>query len=534
MRNAIAWSHDLLSPTEQIVFRRLSVFASGSTLESAAAVIGGPEEVDSDLLEGIASLVEKSLLRRVEEADGDSRYLILETIREFGLEQLQASGEDVTRRRMAAWCLALAEQSHREIWGQRHGQWLARLEAEHDNIRAVLAWSLERGEAEIAQRLTGAFARFWWFRGHLTEGRAWAERSLLMLQQTSAVARAGALAAAGRMATALGDDEYAVEALSESLVLCRQVGDAHLTATALWRLGMAKEDQGDYDQAAAVLEEALALFQSLGDRLLVAAVRQALGVVSYEQHDLPRATTLFADALQEFRTHDQPWLMGFALASLGKIARAQGDFGRAAPLYAESLTLRWERVGDKVGIAGSLRGLASIAALVGSHARSARLYGAAEAVREAIGAPFPRHQSISERAMATARACLGEAAFAVAWHEGRELRLPDAITEALMVPAEAVKITPAGKPLTPATRHGLTRREAEVLQLVREGCSNREIGERLFISERTARTHVQNILNKLDVSTRAAAAAYAVEHGLIESYHGAEATGLAKVASATT
>ena len=408
MRGAIAWSHDLLTPAEQVVFRRLSVFASGFTWESAAGVVRGGEDTESDLLEGVASLVEKSLLRRVDQAGGDSRYVMLETIREFGLEQLRDSGdEDGTRRRMATWCLALTEQSHREIWGPMHGQWLARLEAEHDNIRAVLAWAMEYGEAEVAQRLAGALSRFWWFRGHLSEGRDWAERALVMPRPTSAVVRAGALAVAGRMATALGDDEYAVAALGESVALCRQVGDSHLIATALWRLGMAKEDQGEYDQAAALLEEALSLFQALDDRVLAAAVRQALGVVYYEQNDFPQATTLFADALQEFRTADQPWLMGYALASLGKIARAQGDFARAAALFAECLTLRWERVGDKVGIAGSLRGLASIAALIGSYTLAARLYGAAEAVREAIGAPLPRHHPSPSWPLPRARAASG-------------------------------------------------------------------------------------------------------------------------------
>ena len=535
MRNAIGWSHDLLTPTEQMVFRRLSVFASGSTLEDAEAVVSELQDVDSDLLKGIASLVEKSLLRRVDQADGSSRYVMLETIREFGLEQLKASGdEDATRRRMTDWCLALVEQSHREIWGPLHGQWLARLEADHDNIRAVLAWAVESGESEIAQRLTGALARFWWFRGHLTEGRAWAERALLMPQPMSAMTRAKALGAAGRTASALGDDEPAVAALTEAVALCRSIGDDHLTATMLWRLGMAKEDQGDYDQAASLLEEAIALFQSLDDRLLAAAARHALGVVYYEQGDFREAATLFADALQEFRTFDQPWLIGFALAGLGKIARAQGDYTRAAALYAECLTLRWERVGDKVGIAGSLRGLASIAAHTGSYARAARLYGAAEAVREAMGAPAPRHHPPSEQAIARARGGLGEATFAAAWQEGRALSLVDAIAEALIVPAEAAANTTKRTPLTPAARHGLTPREVEVLQLVREGCSNRQIGERLFISERTARTHVQNILNKLDVGTRAAAAAYAVEHGLIEPHHGSGSEGLAEVTRAST
>jgi len=234
MYHAIAWSHDLLTPTEQVVFRRLSVFASGSTLESAEAIISGSQEASSDVLEGITSLVEKSLLRRLEQPDGSSRYQMFETIREFGVERLRASGdEDATRRRLATWCLTLAEQSHREMWGPTQREWLARLEAEHDNVRAVFVWAFERGETEIAQRLAGELQRFWWFRGHLTEGRAWAERALMMPQQTSAIARAKALSAAGRLASAQGDDGRAIEALEESLVICRNIGDAHFTATSL-------------------------------------------------------------------------------------------------------------------------------------------------------------------------------------------------------------------------------------------------------------------------------------------------------------
>jgi len=297
---------------------------------------------------------------------------------------------------------------------------------------------------------------------------------------------------------------------------------------------MAKEDQGAYDQAALVLEEAVALFHSLGDPLLAAAARHSLGVVYYEQNDLRRASTLFADALQDFRTHDQPWLMGYALGNLGKVARAQGDYVQATALYTESLTLRWDRVGDKVGIAGSLRGLASIAALTGYPARAARLYGAAEAVREAIGAPVPRHHPQSEQAIAKARAALGEAAFTVAWNEGRGLALADAVAEALAAPNPVVDAVHADTLSTAAARHGLTPRELEVLQHVSEGCSNREIGGRLYISERTARTHVQNILNKLDVSTRAAAAAHAVEHGLIERQRRSPSDELTAPAGATT
>jgi len=326
------------------------------------------------------------------------------------------------------------------------------------------------------------------------------------------LARAAALSAAGRLATAQGDDQRAIQALTESLSICREFGNPSLTALTLWRLGMAAEDQGSYDQATRYLEESYATYRALGEDLLAASAQHALGVVAYEQDDLERAESLFTDALQQFRTFDHPWMTGFALASLGKIARAQGDFARAAGLYAECLTLRWERTGDKVGIAGSLRGLASIAALRDDFVRAARLYGAAETVREGIAASVPRHRSISTHARDRARANLGADRFLAAWEAGRLLSLEDAVAEALLVREDAARRHEGKRP----GAHGLTPRELEVLQLLRDGYSNRMIGERLFISERTAGAHVQNILNKLRTPTRAAAAAYAVEHRLLE------------------
>jgi len=146
---------------------------------------------------------------------------------------------------------------------------------------------------------------------------------------------------------------------------------------------------------------------------------------------------------------------------------------------------------------------------------------------------MPRHHARSEQAVARARGGLGEPAFAAAWAAGRALPLAEAVAEALVIAPEAVAAA-AGKEPTPGARHGLTPREVEVLHLVRDGCSNREIGQHLYISERTARTHVQNILDKLDVSTRAAAAAYAVEYGLIGSRHGSQANGPISTTGAVT
>jgi DNA-binding NarL/FixJ family response regulator len=328
-----------------------------------------------------------------------------------------------------------------------------------------------------------------------------------MSEQTPAAARAKALGTAGLLASAQGDYERAVAALTESVSIWRNLGDAAETGVMLWRLGMATADLGDFDRATALLEESFASAQALGRRLWAALLRHSLGVVAYEQADTGRAAACFDEALDEFRALNNPWYTSVALGSLGKIARAQGDYARAAALYAESLTLQWERVGDKLGIAASLRGLASIAALTGRYERAVRLHSAAEALREAIGAPMPRHHALYEQAVATARAGLGEAWFAAAWAAGRALPLAEAIAEALAAPKET--------PPTPADDYGLTPRETEVLRLLPQGLTNRELGQRLFITERTAAKHVENILPKLGVGSRVEAAAFAVAHGLV-------------------
>jgi non-specific serine/threonine protein kinase len=505
MRDAIAWSYDLLTPEERALFRRLAVFVGGFTIEAAEYVGGRGGLCEKE--EGLTSLVEKSLVRQEERA-GSSRFGMLETIREYGLEQLEACGEaDTSRYRLAAWCVDLAAQSYEEVREPGQRQWLARLEAEHDNFRASLSWALERGEAETAQRLTGDLARFWWFRGHLAEGRRWAERALRIDDHTPVAVRAKALGAVGLLASAQGDYARGVETLTESVLLCRALRDQLQSAVMLWRLGMAVEGQGDHDRATELLEESFALLSALDERFWAALVHHSLGVVAFEQNDVARAAACFDEALQAFRAFDNPWYTSVALVSLGMIARARGDYAKAAASYAESLTLRWERVGDKMGIVGSLRGLASIAALTGHFERAARLYGAAEALRESVGVPAARRHSLSERAVARARAGLGEPVFAAAWAAGRALPLPDAVAEARTVPEDMAPM--------PTNDVGLTPRETEVLRLLPQGMTNREIGELLFVTERTAAKHVENILAKLGVGSRVEAAAFAVTHGVV-------------------
>jgi predicted ATPase/DNA-binding CsgD family transcriptional regulator len=510
MRDAIAWSYDLLSPGEQLLFRRLSVFAGGCTLEAAAAVcLDGATDSALDLL---ASLVDKSLLYRVVHPGGEPRFAMLETIRAYGLERLEAEGEaEATQRRMAAWLVELLAPAYRQHYGPAHRWWQDLLGAEQDNVRAVLAWAIERGEAETAQRIAHAAFPFWLVQGHLIEGRSWGERALASGPTPDAV-RAGVLGVTGWIAHAQGDEHRGIELAEGSLALARRAGDGAITARGAFALGVVKEDQGRFAEARALHEEALRIYRALDDEVWPPYVLNALGLVAYEQEELDRAAARFEEALGAFRASGTTYGAATALTNLAKVARARADYGRADALFVESLSLWWEH-GDKPGIAGCLRGLARVAALTHRFERAARLFGAAEALREAIGAPPPQHHARYDQDVARVRTALGEAAFAAAWAAGRALPLPDVVSEAMIAPSSMS--TPTSDAPRSAAQPSLTHRELEVLRLVREGLSNREIGERLFVSERTAQTHVQHILDKLGVGTRAVAAAYAVEHHLI-------------------
>jgi non-specific serine/threonine protein kinase len=514
MRDAIAWSHDLLPPLERVLFRRLAVFAGGFTLEAADAVVGETSDLGGDLLTGILALVEASLLVRSEAPGGKPRYRMLEIVREFALEQLEASGEvDGVMQRLAAREVALAAAGYEQIFGPSPRVWLERFEVELDNLRAVLSWALEREDATTAHGLCGALFWFWYIPGRLSEGRTWSERAVTLGGSHPTLERMRTLRATSTLAWAQGDYRRARELGEEALTVATEVGIAVEFGRVLFGLGLIAEDDGRYDEAAALHEEALTHFRADERPEWIGNALNALGVIAYERGEMSRAAERFGEALDQYRQVECAHGVGRALTNLAKVARAQGDYLQASALYRESLALRWAQ-GEKPHLAGCLRGLASIAAIAGQNTRAARLYGAAEAAREAIGAPEPRHHALSEQAIARIRYGLGEVAFATEWAAGRALRLAEAVAEALTVTTELDSSAVDAQPAL-ATQHGLTRREVEVLQLVRQGCSNREIGERLFISQRTARTHVQNILDKLDLSTRAAAAAYAVEHGLV-------------------
>jgi predicted ATPase/DNA-binding CsgD family transcriptional regulator len=521
MRDAIAWSHDLLSGDAQVLFRRLAVFAGGFSLEAAEEALG-----EAAVLDGLASLVDQSLLRQEAGPGGELRFRMLETVREYGLEQLAASGEgNEFRARHAAWFMALAERAAADFLRGEDVDWSARLLAEQDNLRAALHWAVETGEGETAQRLAGALIWFWFNRGQFREGRGWLARARAIGgTEIPPAVRARTLFADGMLAHYQGDDAHAVPILEEGLALGRQGGDPTDLGRALLLLGVIAEDTGGYERAVPLLEEARTLFAANGAQLWHANARVHLGVVAFGRRDDEVAYAHGEAALAIYRgVGDRLGVAvgtAAALNCLGLVATARGDAARAGAHLRAALEQR-AALGDRWGVADSLASLAALAAASRQPERAARLFGAAEAMREAIAVPLALpERAVFEAAIARARAGLPEVAFAAAWAAGRALSLEDAVGEALLADgATEVRRTPqpTGSGAQPSgdAESLLTPREVEVLRLLAAGQSDREIGETLSISPRTAMRHVANIYAKLDVGSRAAATAYAIRHGLV-------------------
>jgi DNA-binding CsgD family transcriptional regulator len=520
MRGAIAWSYDLLAPYEQALFCRLAVFAGGFTLDAAGAVAGALEDPGVNLLDGVASLIDKSLLRQEEEegADGEPRYRMLETICEFALERLAASGEGpAVRAAHAAWCLAVVERAEPALNGPDHARWWSRLETDHDNIQAALAWASAQGPvgAEIVRRFGAALARFWVIRGTPGVGRDRLSAALAIPGGEPRV-RARATVAAAELAWAQGDYGSAVALAETSLSLWRDLGDQAGEARSLNLLAHVAHDLGDFHRAIPLYEEVLALRRAAGDPRGVANVLMNFGgVVSYSG-DFDRATELLEEAVALSRQTGVVVELAMARFFQAGVARARGDLCRAAALCQESLALNWQHGASRF-VAESLRCLVGIWAAAGERERAARLAGAEMALRDALGTPIdpPEELEQYERDCAALRAVLGEAVFAAALASGRALPLAEAVAEALApFPCGADSAGAAGS-VSRRLTHGLTARELDVLRLLAAGKSNPEIADLLFISPRTVQAHAANLFAKLGVNTRAAAVARAYQLGLV-------------------
>jgi predicted ATPase/class 3 adenylate cyclase len=471
LRGAIEWSHGLLAPEEQTLFARFSVFAGGCTLEAIEAVCDTEGDLPVDYsLEGVSSLLEKSLLRQDEGSDGEPRFVMLETIHEYAREKLEESKEaKEIRRAYAQYFLALAEEAEPELKGPDQLEWFERLEAEHDNLRAVLSWSLESGDTELGLQLAGALGEFWYARGHYREGKRWLEAALAKDGGSAlAAARAKALEAVGWLVNERGDIEGAEAAAEEGLTLSAQAGiESTRKASFLRMLGATARIRGDHERANELYEESLALSREAGDRWGIAHSLITLGSTAlmrgdhergkklYEEGlilsrelggaqpladflismgytlllegDHERATALNEEAAALLREQRHRGDLQYAVDNLGWAALVRGDHQQASNLFQESLRLCWE-LGDRTIAAESLEGLACVAEAEGEAKRATRLFGVAEALREAVGYhQTPEESALREPYLATARSRMEE----TEWAEGRAMTFEGAISYAL-------------------------------------------------------------------------------------------------------
>jgi predicted ATPase len=473
LRQAIDWSHDLLTEPEQKLFRRLSVFRGGCTFEAVEAVCDTKKDLGVDVLDGMSSMVDKSLVRQTEQADGEPRFVMLETIREYAYSKVGTCGEEPqVRRAHAAYCLVLAEEGAAEDVSANQVEWLDRFEREHDNFRAALDWLTETGNAEWGLRLGIALFRFWEMHEHLSEGRDRLGR-LLKLEGELAPsnARVRALFAAGVLAGVQGDFVSSDSLIQESLGVARQLEDAQSIAIALnalavnardrgdlpasralfeeslalWRdlqnsiavarglsnLASVAKLQGDFSYAGVLYQECLAIFRKLGDRAGYVRALNHQGDVAREQGDSGTARALYEQSLSTFHQLDDLWGVGGALADLGNLAREQQDYREADSLYRESLGI-FRKLEYKRGIARLLESFAVSAAAQSESERSLRLAGAAAALRQSIGVPLaPAEQAKLEQNLEAARRALPTATSRTAWLEGWVMPIEKSIEDLL-------------------------------------------------------------------------------------------------------
>ncbi len=435
LRNTIDWSYDLLDVDERVLFARLGVFVGGWTLEAAETICTTDSHRAGDLLNTLQALVDKHLVQLAEGPHGDVRFMLLETIHEYVLERLELSGEaEALRRRHADYYLALVEQAEQEWRGPQQIAWWNRLETEHDNLRAALAWALDRGPADLALRIGAGLYLFWDTHGHLSEGRWWLERGLAQSSGVSAPVRAKALNAVGYLAVFQGAYGVAKVFLEESVALYRALGDAEGLVSALTNLGFIPLlGQQDDVPAAALLQEAMEWRAAVKNERIIAVLLIFAGLVAVRQGDVERSRELHTESLALCRQIQDLWCISKCLTNLAMLALTEGDHARALPLLQENLQIA-QALDDKFTLQSSLVGLGSVAASQGQPVRAARLWGAAEAVREAASihlVPLMRSVANYDHFVATARAQLSDAAFAAAWDEGKSLMLEQVIAYAL-------------------------------------------------------------------------------------------------------
>jgi predicted ATPase/DNA-binding CsgD family transcriptional regulator len=553
LRAAIDWSYALLTAEEQALLRRLAIFAAGCTLDIAEGVCSGEGIEAGRMLDLLASLVDKSLVIAETTRRSQARYRLLETIREYALEKLEQAGEEQrVRDRHLDLFLARAEEAAPRLGDAYQQLWINWLEGEHDNLRAALAWSLERGRIEAGLRIACALPRFWEIRGFIQEGMTWFERLLAQVdERVSPVVGANACTFAAFSAMFLGDARASIEYGRKAVEFAEASGDEGVsvlpfalsglssgarvtgdfqTAFAIgervipmyreagqpFYLGMALIAQGDlavelgyFDTARQLLDESLTLAHEAGDVFRIAHTFNTLGDLARSQGNYGEAQSAYENSAALLRQLDARHDLASILRNQGRTCLHAGDIERAYAMFSESLAIH-QAEQHRVGMAECLIGFASIAVLVGRPALGVQLLAAAVASgRPRTPYAWPTKRMDYEQYLELARSSLTQDEFQAAQLAGSAMPLEQAIDEALNLPL---------KPSVPGQAvdlpGGLTRRELEVVALIERGLSNREIADELVLSTRTVEKHVANILSKLEFASRAQIMRWALEHNL--------------------
>jgi predicted ATPase/DNA-binding CsgD family transcriptional regulator len=509
LQAALEWSYGLLSEAEQAMWRRVSVFAGSFDLDAAEAVCSGDGIAARSVVDLVDGLVAKSILSHAA-GNAKSRYRLLDTIGEFGLQKLRAEGRERNfRARHRDWYAALA--ALREAFGPRRAEWISDLDTDHENLRAAIEFcASDPREVAAGAALACHLWRYWETHGHLTEGRRIMAALLDKLDETAAV-RPQALWVAGFLALAQGDAAGARALLETALAAAHQAGDDQSVAYASSCLGYAMHWLGEEDQGRALAENALVLHQRSGDQVGVVLAQMQVGFNHLCAGDAPSAADWFGECARTCESSGNIWYHAYARLGLGVAALLVADHGAAAgPMRAALESMR--NLDDPIGVVLCLDAMAWIAVAEGQARRALTLRAAADAAWAAIPAtPRPALRGHHDAALATARDAVPDSAVAAAITEGAAMSQAQAIACALGEPARPRARAGTG----PAAPHPgrLTRREQDVAALVARGLSNNEIAGELVISARTVETHVQHIMDKLGVGTRAQIAAWSAAAG---------------------
>jgi non-specific serine/threonine protein kinase len=513
LRGCIEWSYDLCTTTEKLLWARLAVFAGGVELDAAEDVCGGHGLAAEDMLDLVASLVDKSILVR-EEHGAVSRYRLLDTIRDYGLDKLrEVDGYAALGRRHRDWYERLVLDADADWIGPRQADWLTRMRREHPNLRVALEFCLSKPEeAATGLRMATALQWYWLASGRLDEGRQWLDRAVTRQSAPPTTEWAKALYHAGMLAWFQNDGPGASALAEDVRHLAERLGDATSRALATHAAANVAVLSGDLPRAAAGWEEARGMHRAEGNlpRLLEALC--GLGLASGLLRDEARAVACHEEILAITEPRGEAWFRSYSLYLLGVAVWSRGDSWRATELVEQSLRLK-RLVDERLGTVWCFEALAWIAADKHDPRRGATLLGAAESISHDLGTPpaiFPHLLVYHDQCEQQVRRDLGAHAFHTAFRHGMDLNIDDAVGYALNEQPREVAASPAVAEAT------LTRRERQVAELITHGLSNREIATRLVISQRTAESHVEHILTKLGCATRTQIAVWVAQHPTTE------------------